>query len=200
MKTREVQGYISAIFAAFFYATMICVVKLAKDINFETLVFFRTFICSCLILPFCIKKKNVFATKKIGLHVLRAFVGIGALYCSFFAAKHLPIVDVVLLFNTLPFFIPIIVFLWHREKISWKRILAILMGFIGVIFVLRPDFSFINIPGFIGLASGLLGAMALVTVHRLAKTEPIETILFYFFLFFLCFLDGKQFLQICGFG
>lgn len=176
----EKKGLIFAFFAAFSYATMAAIVKLATEVPPPVTVFFRNLICFILLSPVFLKGKN-FKTKRIGLFTLRIFFGFITLNCFYFAAKHLYLVDAVLLINTSPLFIPIVILIWDRVRIPKMRILAICIGFIGILFILKPRFDFFNFAGMIGLISGISIACALVSLKKLSKTEPIERLLFYFF-------------------
>ncbi len=60
--------------------------------------------------------------------------------------------------------------------------IALVLGFLGVIFVLKPKFDFANTAGYIALNAGLLSSIAFAAVNRLSKTEPMLRILFYFFM------------------
>lgn len=184
MHKNEVPGFIFGVLAAFFYSIMATLVKLAEPVQNETIVFFRTALCFVFILPIVIVRKSPLKTKQVKLHLVRAVAGIGALYCYFYAVKHLHLLNAILLANTIPLFIPLVVLIWLRLKIPKRRVFAIIIGFLGVVLILRPDVSFFNnVASFSGLAAGLLGATALVGVRQLTKTEPPERILFYFFLF-----------------
>jgi drug/metabolite transporter (DMT)-like permease len=178
----EKKGMIFGLLAAFCYVGMATSVKLTSEVNNATVVFFRSLICVCLILPVVWKRKISLATQKPFLHFLRIGVGTLTLYCSFYATKHLFLVDAVLLYNTIPLFVPCILLLFFKKIVPTGRLLAALLGFLGVICILKPGFSFMNVAGFIGLFSGFSGAMVLLIVQRLSKTEPSERIITYFFI------------------
>jgi drug/metabolite transporter (DMT)-like permease len=182
MKYKEAFGYLCAFLAAMSYALMTTFVKLAKDVPFETLVFVRTFLCLLLTLPHLSKIKFTIKTKKLPYHAIRAFAGFFSLFLLFYAAKRLYLVDVLLLANTAPLFIPIIVLVWMKSKIPTNRLIAIGVGFIGVIVLIKPSCAFFNLAGLAALSGGFLIAIADVSIKRMAKTEHPQLIMFYFFL------------------
>ena len=174
-------GFIYAFFASFSYATMASMAKLAVEVSPPTMIFFRNFICCIMLLPIFLKTRSGIKTKNSKLFTLRIFFGFFCLSCFYYAAKHMYIVDSVLLINTSPLFIPIVIYAWDRVKIPKTRIFAIVIGFIGVLFILKPTFDFFNFTGIIGLGAGVFMALSMVTLRKLSKTEPTEKILFYFF-------------------
>lgn len=191
-------GFVFAFFAAFSYSTMALMAKLATEVSPSTMLFFRNLICLMIFLPGMIKKRN-FKVNNPPLIIFRAFLGFFCLSCFYYAAKHLKLVDSVLLINTAPLFIPIVIMIWDRVKIPKNRIFAIVIGFFGILFILKPSFDFFNFAGIVGLAAGIFMSLSMVTLRKLSKTESTETILFYFFLgtvvlgFFPMLISWKSF-------
>lgn len=101
------------------------------------------------------------------------------MYCFFYALSELPLADAMLLKISAPLFIPIIAFVWLSEHISLRAIMAILIGFLGVILVLKPTGT-IHIASLAGLMGGALAALAKVTIRHMSTTEPTSRIVFYF--------------------
>ena len=91
----------------------------------------------------------------------------------------------MLLKITVPLFIPVIAFLWISEYISTRTILAVLIGFVGVIIILKPTGT-IQLASLAGLLGGALAALAKVTIRRMSSTEPTSRIVFYFVVISLC--------------
>lgn len=147
----------------------------------EVIVFFRNLFSVFLLIPWLLTGTPPrFATQVLGLHLLRALAGLGAMYCFFYAIAHIPLAEAMLLKLTTPLFIPLVALLWLRERITPTIALAATIGFAGALLVLRPGLSGISGVAAIGLLGGALAAVALVTVRRLAASEPPARIVFYF--------------------
>ncbi len=146
----------------------------------EVAVFFRNILGLLLVFPLLLNTglKN-FKTQVFHLHLMRASLGLGAMYCLFYALGHLPLADGMLLKMTTPIFMPLLAFLWLREKVSQQALWAIPVGFIGVILIIRPEGE-VHWASIVGLLGGLLAASAKVTVRRLSHSEPTTRIVFYF--------------------
>lgn len=181
LEKNEKLGFFYAFLASFSYATMASVAKLAVEVPAPMMVFFRNLVCFIFLIPLFFKIES-FKTQKIGLFSIRAIAGFITLNCFFFAAKELFLVDAVLLINTAPLFIPIVILGWDRKKIPPLRLLAMGIGFIGILLILKPRYDFFNFLGLIGLCSGIFMAFSMVTLNKLSKSEPTERIMFYFFL------------------
>jgi drug/metabolite transporter (DMT)-like permease len=89
----------------------------------------------------------------------------------------------MLLCYTLPLFIPIIERFWLKEPVSRQTQVAVITGFIGIGLVLKPGFGLFQAAGLVGLASGLLAALAIVGIRRMTATEPVVRVVFYFTVF-----------------
>ena len=119
-------------------------------------------------------------TRILHVHLLRASIGLSAMYCFFYALAQLPLAQGLLLKMTAPLFMPLIAYLWLKEQAPRLALLALPLGFAGVILVLEPGAADFEWAALIGLAGGLLAAIAKVTVRRLGKTEPTYRVVFYF--------------------
>lgn len=114
-------------------------------------------------------------------HIIRGLASIGAVFLFYFSLQRIPLADAMLLNNTLPLFIPLVAWIWHKEKIALKLVPALLLGFIGIALILHPSRAIINMAAFAGLGSGVLAAIAMVGIQTLAEREPLYRILFYYF-------------------
>ena len=169
--------------ASFCYATLSLFIKLAKDIPTTFMIFSRSLFC--LIFLYSIvanKQKFSLKTQKPLLHFLRVFLGLCGMFCIFVASKKLHLVNAMLLMNTSPLFIPIVIYIWFKKKIPNDRVFALIIGFIGISLILKPTSTVFQYYSLIGLLAGLLFAVAFVMMRTLSKTEPIERMLCYFFL------------------
>lgn len=179
---REWIGFLLGFIAAVSAAIMAILIKDMSDIPVQTMVFARFMIGLPFLLSLVFAKKVHFSFKKVPKHLLRALAGIGTLYCYFYTIKVIPLVNAVTLVNTQPLFIPLVVLVWMRLIVSKLRFFAVIIGFVGVLVLLRPGSLFSDWASLIGLLGGLLSAIALVGVRILSREEPTEAILCYYFL------------------
>jgi len=166
----------------FLFASMGATVKaVSAGLPTEVVVFMRGLFGVVILMPLLMRRwnKDVLTTNVLHLHLLRATLGVSAMYCFFYALANLPLADGMLLKMTAPLFMPLIAALWLYEKLGMKIWLAVGIGFVGVALVLKPEGEF-NWVALVGLAGGMFAAGAKVTVRRLGRTEPTVRIVFYF--------------------
>ncbi len=163
------------------FASMGAVVKtVIQQLPLEMVVFMRGLFGLLILGPLLFRRvKKQLATTVIHLHLLRAFFGLSAMYCFFYALANLYLADGMLLKMTSPIFMPLIAALWLKEGLSARIWMAVAIGFAGVVFILHPQGEF-NRVALVGVAGGVFAAAAKVTVRRLSYTEPITRIVFYF--------------------
>lgn len=89
----------------------------------------------------------------------------------YLAIKKIHLVDATALAYTGPFFTPFIWKIWRKEKIEKDVWWSIILGFIGILLILKPGIEIINPGAILGLLSGIFSAIALVGLRRLDQKE-----------------------------
>ncbi len=185
-RDRPVAGGVLVLASALLFSGVGAIVKAASaELPAEVVVFFRNATAMAFLLPWLlIRHRNLsLKTNCLHLHLLRAAAGLGAMYCFFIALGRLRLADAMLLCYTLPIFIPIIEWFWLKEPVSRQTKIAVIVGFVGITLVLKPGFGLFQAAGLVGLASGLLAALAIVGIRRMTATEPVVRVVFYFTVF-----------------
>jgi drug/metabolite transporter (DMT)-like permease len=175
-------GAAQMIAAGFFFALMATGVQIASErLPSAIVVFFRNLTSLVFIAPFALRAGwQGLRTRRFGEHFLRTAAGLASMYCFFTAIHHLRLADAVLLQYTLPLFVPIVESAWLREPMPRKFWGPIIVGFFGVVLVLKPGAGLFHGASLIGLSAGLLSAVAQTGVRRMTSTEPASRIIFYF--------------------
>lgn len=167
--------------ALLFSVMGICIRYASHTVDNYTIVFFRNVVGLFLFLPFIFKKGIGFVkTEKLWMHTWRSIVGLAAMYGFFYAIAHLKLSNAMVFTYSSPIFIPLIAWLFLKEKVTTAMLCAAGLGFIGVFCVAKPDQGLLNWISIVGISSSLLASMAFVTVRALTQTEPPERIVFYF--------------------
>ncbi|HEV2111539.1 MAG TPA: DMT family transporter [Gammaproteobacteria bacterium] len=171
--------------SAMAFSTMAVLVRiLSARLPDTALVFWRSLFALLFLAPWLLRLPlHHLGSRRIDLHLLRAVSGLLSMYCLFYALGRLKIAEATLLNQTATLFVPFIAFLWLKERVPAKVRWAILIGFTGVLLVLKPGRGIVSWPALVGLASGLTAACSVVTIRRSSRSEPATRIVFYFCLF-----------------
>lgn len=185
MTTRSnhfVQGALLILLGEALLAIMGALIKsLSTELPTEVIVFYRNLFGLLLLIPIISKSGfSQLKTQRLPMHALRAVLGLSAMYGFFFVLGNMPLAEALIVKLTTPFFMPIIAAIWLAESIRRKNIVAILVGFIGVIFILRPGTDNFEPIALVGLAAAALAGSAKVCIRKMGNTENSVTIVFYF--------------------
>lgn len=138
-------------------------------------------ICTLLCLPRILRRgAGALATRRLGLHLVRGLAGVVSFYLFYATLEHIPMVDAMMLRQSAPLTVPLVVWMWTSERVPALSWLPLCVGFAGIAVILRPTPA--GLSGW--HAAGFFGAVALavsmVGTRKLAATEPAARIMFYY--------------------
>ena len=152
---------------------------LADEVHIFEIVFLRCALVVVILSPFLFKegKKSLF-TKQPKNQIYRIVTNSIAILLFFYGLSISPLSLATVLNFTAPIFTVIFAVIFLKEKLTTHRLISLLLGFIGVMCVLRPDLS-LNLGGFLVLLSSLVWASSLIFIKKLTKTDSAVTISLY---------------------
>lgn len=176
--------------AAFFFSSMgVCVKYAAVHFTPLEIIFYRG-LFGMLFTAALVRMRGVpLATRWPWAHAWRNVVGVGAMSAWFYAMAHLPLATAMTLNYMSSVWIAVFVLggallmrRWDDLRAQWPLALTVAAGFAGVVLILRPAIAQDeHVAGLIGLASGMLAAMAYMQVAALGRLgEPETRTVFYF--------------------
>jgi drug/metabolite transporter (DMT)-like permease len=182
-----IRGIVYTLISALSIAIMgVFIKEIGVALPNATVLFFR-FLFSLLVLVPLIFKSNDFSfkVKSPGSLFIRSLMGLLAMASYFYAIKYIPLVNVILLQNTRPIFVPILVFLLFRKRTSKSVILGIIVSFVGIAIIINPSAGVFQPVSFWALAAGLFSAVAIIMLKVFMRENNYKTLeaLFYYFLF-----------------
>ena len=119
-------------------------------------------------------------TQRLGLHITRmslAFVGQLGIFVSII---YLPLADATAFMFSKPLFTTVVAVILLSEIVSGRRWIATIIGFAGVLIMVRPGAGGIEPAVLIAVAAAIIFAIANVLIRMLSTTEPTRRILFYY--------------------
>lgn len=180
------RGAVMLITGELLLAVMAAMIKHLTDqgLSSESMVFFRNLFGLLFLFPMLYRGGlGQLKTQRIGIHLVRAITGVGAMFLFFYTIAHATLAEAVLVKMTAPFFLPLIGLVWLGDRVRPQTWWAILLGFVGVIVILRPGSGAFNPVLLLALASAALMGIAKVSIRRMADSEPPRRIVFWFGLF-----------------
>ena len=164
------------------FSTMDLIVKYLDEVPFGQVLFMRFFF-GMIPIFFLIPRDKIFTfykTKRPGLHTFRAVSGTIAIIALFIALRNLPLAEVISLTFTGPLFVTIMSVIFLSEKVGIRRWSAVGIGFVGMLFIVRPAFEDMNLYYIFPILFSLGFANVAISIRSLSKTEPNYLIAFYF--------------------
>lgn len=178
----NVRGTIFALAAAAMFTIVSALVKFAaKDYHVAQILLFRQAVMLLFVLPVLVKTfPQSLRTRRPGLHLLRLTGALIALTLSFTAVANLPLTTAISFSFTKSLFVTVFAALLLGEAVGWRRVSAILVGFAGMLIILRPDTgSAVSFYGLTAIAAAIGAATAVTCVRALTSTENTATLLSY---------------------
>ena len=185
----NIKAVLLATVASFCAVLMAVFLKLAQnDINVFTAGFLRFFFGLIVIFPFIIKSNfNIYKTNNLKFHIIRSMINVPMMILGFAALMYIPLEQIKAIGFLSPILVVILSVLILKEKIYIIRILALIIGFVGVLIILRPGIIEINIGAYMVLFSGLLWSTVIIITKFMSKEDSPMTILTYQYTFVTIF-------------
>ena len=182
---QNLQALLYMFIATVCFASMHTAVRhVGSEIHPFEVAFFRNFVALLVALPWFLKIGTAtLKTRRLGLHLLRAILQTVAMLMFFVALSLSPLVILSAISFAAPLFASLVAVVMLGERIRMRRGLALVVGFAGVLVVLRPGFSDLNPGVLLALASSSLWAFAIIFIKILTRTESNATIIAYMTLF-----------------
>ena len=124
--------------------------------------------------------KTFYKTSRPKLHAFRAITGTLAIIALFIALREIPLADVVSLTFGGPIFVTLGSIFFLSEKVGIRRWLAVLIGFLGMLLIVKPAYEELNIYYIFPIIFCVFFACVALSIRSLSSTEPNYRIALYF--------------------
>jgi len=118
-------------------------------------------------------------TRRLGLHVLRGGLGVLGGFLGFYAYSRMPLTDAYAIIFTTPLLITALSVPVLGERVGWRRWSAVVIGFLGVLVMLRPDGAVVGTGPLAAFGAACCSACSILIVRRLSTTESTAGIALY---------------------
>ncbi len=154
--------------------------KLGDSYSVFELTFIRSVIAVIVLAPMLARAgKTAFRTKRIGAHLLCGLCAYSAILLWLYGAARMPVAEFFALQFITPLFTIALAMVLLRERVGARNWIAALIGFAGVLIILRPGLIEVTLAALATLASSAFYASANTVIKALSRTEQSTAIVFY---------------------
>lgn len=153
---------------------------LSQTIDPIEIVFYRNLL-GVMIILYSFKRVSVSIDKsKLHLLFLRGFFGTLAMLLFFYTIATIPLGVAIILNKTSPFFVTILAYYLMKESISTSTFFALIIGFIGIVLIVKPFGFDISIEHILGVLGGFFAACAYATIKKIKDIYDARVIMLSF--------------------
>ena len=153
---------------------------LSSDLHSFVIAFFRCFFGLLIILPLIIKNNyKDLKTNNFKIHLIRSAINCISMLSWFTAIGLMPLEKATALGFTTPLFATILAIIFLKEVIKIHRTIALFVGFIGILIIIRPGYISVGFGTYLMIAASISWAFVLIIIKQLSKNDSSLTIIFY---------------------
>src|SRR5258708_2156019 len=157
---------------------------LSTQIESVQTAFFRAVISVVRLLPMIAAGRvQPWHSKRLAGHFWRTVMGTASMVLGFYAVSMLPLADATAIAFSQPLFSVVVAALVAGEKVRWRRWSATIIGFAGVLVMVRPGAGSLQLGALVALANAASVAVSIFLVKRLSDSEAPLMILTQFAIF-----------------
>ena len=118
-------------------------------------------------------------TLQLGGQLTRAGLLLGSTLCNFSALKFLPLAEVKAISFVSPLLVTVFAVWLLREHVTWSRWAAVIVGFLGTLFIIRPGSHMLSWAAFLALGTALCYSLYQIMTSKFSTDEnPLVTLFF----------------------
>lgn len=152
----------------------------------QEVAFFRNAFGLLALLPMLLRPGHApLKTQQLPRYFLRSAIGLGSMLCAFWALGHLPLAQAVSLSYSTPLFVTIAAVLWLGETVRVRRWAAVVVGFIGVLVIVRPGTAGFTAGSLIAVAAAVLSSLVAIQIKQLTRIDSADTVVLYTYVFWV---------------
>jgi len=154
--------------------------ELSSELNTFQILLFRSVVrLLILALYLQIKGWHLIRTQALPTHVWRNLAHFGGQYGWFYGLAFIPLAEVFAIEFTVPVWTAVLALVMLGEKLTRERLLAVILGVIGMLIILRPGVEVVDPAALAVLAGAVCFAITNISTKKLAHMDHPVSILFY---------------------
>lgn len=163
--------------------------RLTEDYAALEIMFMRALIATPMVAAAALAfgGRRALATRHLRVHALRGLMLVGGTWCFFLGLGYLPLAEATSLVFAAPIFITALSVPLLGERVGWRRWLAVLAGFAGVLIIVRPGAAAFQPASLLPVGTALFYALVMLSARWIGRAEGVWPTMFYVVAFPLVF-------------
>jgi drug/metabolite transporter (DMT)-like permease len=161
-------------FSALMFQSMNAVIRHVANLGLHPfeIAFFRNVFGIVALVPLIVRYGiEVMYTSRFPLHLLRGVINVVSMLCFFYSVSVAPLANVASLGFTLPLFVTIYATFMLKERLHARRLIALAIGVVGALMIIRPGSDDMNMGNLIVLVGTAVWGLALMVIKVQSRTE-----------------------------
>ncbi len=152
----------------------------------QEVAFFRNAFGLVALLPMLVRPgRSPLKTAQLPRYFVRSAIGLASMLCGFWAIGHLPMSQAISLSYSTPLFVTIAAVLWLGETVRARRWAAVVIGFIGVLIIVRPGSANFTPGTLVAVMAAVLSSLVAIQIKQLTRVDGADTVVFYTYVFWV---------------
>jgi len=175
------RGILLMLFAALSITAMnVTIRQISQELHVFEIAFFRHLFGTIVLLPLIARAPMTrLRTRRLDLHAMRAVLNLASMLVFLYGLTLIPLAEVTALSFTSPLFASALAVIFLKEVMGPRKLVSLVIGFLGALIILRPGFQEVGIGSLCILASSAIWACALICIKVAARTESSVTATIY---------------------
>ena len=175
------QGMMLMLFSTICFVVMQSMIRhVGETLPPFEVAFFRNLFGLVALAPIFIQQGIApFRTKKLHLHATRGAIQATGMLAFFTGVTLIPLAQVTALSFSAPLFATLLAIVLLGERVRMRRITALILGFVGMLIVVRPGAEEINLGTMLIVASSFSWGIAIAIIKSMSRTESSATLTVY---------------------
>jgi drug/metabolite transporter (DMT)-like permease len=151
-----------------------CAKLLSRSIPVLEITWARYFFHWMILLPILLYRYSwqAFRPAKMTMQLARSTILLVGTVLFFFGLSYMPVADTLALFFISPLVATLLSAIVLKEKVGPRRLIAVLVGFLGALIILKPGLGVFRWPALFSLGSGICYGFYAIATRKLAGTAP----------------------------
>jgi len=189
------RGAMWVLLASVFASVMGALIKhVGQRIPVFEILFIRQLCVLAILSPVIAQNhRTIFKTKMLKYHVMRGAFAAVAMSTGFTAMVHMQLAEAIAISFARTLFMTLLAIVFLREVVGIRRWSVTIIGFIGVLIIVRPGTEHMNSYAWFALTSAMFVAALTIVLRKLSQVEPASTIMAYQSSFITVIMAGPAF-------